>query len=105
MLVAGGDVKPAIDLDRHLQATFDVMNSAPADRPPLFYIAHVAWRHRRTQAALFMPLALQAIMLPLIVLVGTLLGRYRGADWPGSPARCAGIPVEAAEPAGPLRAD
>jgi mannose-6-phosphate isomerase-like protein (cupin superfamily) len=36
MLIAGVG-QPAGDLDRHLQATFDVINSGPAERPPLFW--------------------------------------------------------------------
>jgi len=93
LLVFAGEVGPVADLDRYLQAVFDVLNSGPADRPPLFYMAHVAWRHRRTQCVLFMPRPVQAVVLPLIVLVGTVLGRYRGTDWPGSPARCTAAPV------------
>ena len=91
-LVAEGYARPAGDLDRHLQAAFDVINSGPAGRPPLFYMARVTWRHRRTQAVVVMPRPIQAIMIPLIVLVGTLLGRYRGTDWPGSAAKCRDAP-------------
>ena len=93
MLVAHGVVRPVVDLDVYLSAVFEVLNSGTADRPPLFYIAHAAWRHRRTQCVLFMPRALQTFVLPLIVFVGTLLGRYRGSDWPGAPARCTTAPV------------
>jgi quercetin dioxygenase-like cupin family protein len=96
MLVFEGTVSPLVDFDRYLQATFEVINSGPVDRPPLFYIAHVLWRHRHTQTALLIPRALQSVMLPLIVAIGTLLGRYRGTDWPGAPSRCSGAPnVEA----------
>jgi len=91
-LVAEGYAKPAGDLDRHLQAAFDVINSGRTERPPIFYMAQVTWRHRRTQAVVVMPGPIQAIMIPLIVLVGTLLGRYRGTDWPGSAARCRDAP-------------
>jgi len=97
LLVFAGEVGPVADLDRYLQAVFDVLNSGPADRPPLFYMAHVAWRHRRTQTVLFMPRPLQMIVLPLIVLAGTILGRYRGADWPGSAARVREVPFVAEE--------
>ena len=93
MLVAHGVVRPVVDLDVYLSAVFDVMNSGPANRPSLFYIAHAAWRHRRTQGVLFMPRALQTLVLPLVVFVGTLLGRYRGTDWPGAPSRCVAAPV------------
>ncbi len=92
-LVVDGYATPLVDLDRYLHAVFEVLNAGPAGRPPLFYLAHLAWRHRRTQVVQFMPRPLQAIVLPLIVLVGTLLGRYRGTDWPGAPARCTGVPT------------
>jgi len=82
-----GFATPVVDLDRYLAAAFDVMNSGPAKRPPLFYIAHLAWRHRRTQTVLIAPRWIQAVLFPSIVLVGTLLGRYRGTDWPGCPDR------------------
>src|SRR5262245_45041366 len=91
-LVAEGYVKPVVDLDRLLQAMFEVVNSGPPERPSLFYMAHVMWRHRRTQRMIIMPRPIQAVVIPLIVLVGTLLGRYRGTDWPGSPARCRDAP-------------
>lgn len=96
-LVAEGYVTPLVDLDRYLQAVFDVLNSGPTDRPPLFYMAHVLWRHRRTQGVFLMPPPIQAVVFPLIVLIGTILGRYRGTDWPGSPSRCSDVPLIAGE--------
>lgn len=87
-----GSVRPVVDLDRYLQAIFEVMNAGEADRPSLFYLAHVAQRHRQTQAVLVMPRALQAVLFPLAIALGTLLGRYRGTAWPGCPARCTGAP-------------
>lgn len=50
---------PLVDLDRYLQAVFEIMNAGPAGRPPLFYLAHLAPRHRRTQAVLLMPRPIQ----------------------------------------------
>jgi hypothetical protein len=44
-----------------------------------------------------MPRTLQTIVLPLIVLAGTILGRYRGNDWPGSPERVREVPLVAEE--------
>jgi quercetin dioxygenase-like cupin family protein len=88
-----GHVRPAVDLDRYLQAVFEVMNAGPGNRPPLFYMAHVSLRHRRTQTALVMPRSLQAIVFRVAVALGTLLGRYRGTEWPGCPARCLGAPT------------
>ena len=92
-LMFGGITRPLIDLDIYLHAAFEILNSGPANRPPLFYMAHLAWRHRKTQAVLFAPLRLQAVLLPAIVFVGTIFGRYRGTDWPGCPVRCVAAPL------------
>ena len=62
-----GVTKPLIDLDVYLEAAFDVLNAGPANRPPMFYMAHLAWRHRKTQAVLFAPLWLQKVLVPAIV--------------------------------------
>jgi hypothetical protein len=35
----------------------------------------------------------QAVLFRVIVALGTLLGRYRGTDWPGCPDRCAPAPM------------
>jgi quercetin dioxygenase-like cupin family protein len=87
-----GQVVPVVDLDRYLQAIFAVVNSAPSGKPSLFYIAHVAWRHRRTQALAVPPRPIQRVLFPVIVTLGHILGKYRGNDWPGSPASCPGAP-------------
>jgi quercetin dioxygenase-like cupin family protein len=92
-LVVEGYSKPVVDLDIYLQAVFEVLNRSRADRPSLFYIAHVAWRHRRTQTVLFAPRWLQTVLVPAVVLVGTVLGRYRGSDWPGCPDRLQQAPL------------
>jgi mannose-6-phosphate isomerase-like protein (cupin superfamily) len=91
-LVARGIATPAVDLDRFLQALFEVLNAGEAGRPPFFYLAHVLYRHRKTQTILAMPRLIQSVMLPLAVLVGTALGKYRGTAWPGCPERCVGAP-------------
>lgn len=87
-----GYARPVVDFDRYLQAVFEVMNAGPHGRPPLFYMAHAALRHRHTQAVLILPRPLQAVIFRVIVAVGTVLGRYRGDDWPGCPSRCTGAP-------------
>ena len=96
-LVVEGYAKPAVDLDRYLYAVLEVLNSGTAARPPLFYMAHVAWRHRRTQRVVLMPSPIEAVVLPLIILVGTMLGRYRGTDWPGCPSRAQEAPLVAGD--------
>jgi len=96
LLKLSGRAIPAGDLDRYLQALFAVLNATASGRPPIFYLAHVMWRHRRTQAVTLPPRVIQRIVFPLILLVGRVLGKYRGNSWPGSPASCPGAPeVEA----------
>ncbi len=90
-----GYTRPAVDLDRYLQAVFEVMNAGSANRPPLFYLAHLALRHRRTQTVLVMPPVIQTFVFRMVVGVGTVLGRYRGTHWPGCPTRCTGAPEPA----------
>jgi len=95
LLAFEGYTRPAGDFDRYLQAVFEVMNAGPPNRPPLFYLAHLALRHRRTQTVLVLPPVIQGLLFRAVVFVGTLSGRYRGTQWPGCPARCTG----ASEPA------
>ena len=90
-LVFRGVATPAVDLDRFLQALFEVVNAGGAGRPSLFYLAHVLHRHRRMQLALVMPRLLQRAMFPVVILAGNLLGKYRGTQWPGCPERCTGV--------------
>jgi len=71
---------------------FAVVNASSSGRPPIFYLAHVLWRHRHTQTVALPPKAVQRIVFPLILLLGTALGKYRGTAWPGSPASCTGAP-------------
>ena len=97
LLEFNGRVIPAVDLDRFLQGIFAVVNAGASGRPSIFYVAHVLWRHRHTQAVMVPPRAIQRIVFPLILLVGRVLGKYRGTSWPGSPQSCSGAPeVEAA---------
>lgn len=42
-----GYVRPAVDLDRFLQAIFEVLNAGSTNRPPLFYMAHLPRRRTR----------------------------------------------------------
>jgi hypothetical protein len=92
ILELSGRVVPAVDLDRFLQALFAVLNASASGRPSIFYIAHVLWRHRHTQAVMVPPLMIQRIVFPLVLMVGRILGKYRGDSWPGSPASCTGAP-------------
>ena len=98
-LVFEGFARPIVDFDRWLQALFEVVNAGPPGRPPLFYMAHVLHRHRRTQTPLLMPRLVQGMFFRVIILIGRLLGRYRGSSWPGAPERCPGAPVALRESA------
>ena len=90
-----GRVVPVIDLDRYLQAIFAVANASNSGRPSLFYVAHILRRHRHTQELRAMPMAVQKIVFPVVLLIGHILGKYRGNDWPGAPASCTGAPEAA----------
>jgi hypothetical protein len=97
LLELSGQVVPAVDLDRYLQALFAVLNASSNGRPSIFYLAHVLWRHRDTQLLSAPPRAIQRIVFPVILSIGRILGKYRGSSWPGSPASCPGAPpVDAA---------
>src|SRR5258708_34958934 len=92
-LEVSGRTVPAGDLDRFIQAIFAVVNASPSGRPSIFYLAHVLWRHRRSQTVALPPKAIQRILFPLVLLLGNVLGKYRGTVWPGSPASCTGAPA------------
>ena len=92
LLELSGRVVPAVDLDRYLQAVFAVLNASASGTPSVFYMAHILWRHRHTQSVVAPPRAIQRILFPLVLLVGRILGKYRGYDWPGSPESCTGAP-------------
>lgn len=92
LLEFSGHVTPVVDLDRYLQAVFAVLNAGPSGRPPIFYMAHVMWRHRQTQQLAMPPRLIQRTLIPAIVWIGRLLGKYKGDNWPGSPASCRDAP-------------
>lgn len=92
LLEFSGRAVPAVDLDRYLQAVFAVVNASASTRPSVFYLAHVLWRHRHTQAVMAPPPAIQRIVFPVVLLLGLILGKYRGDSWPGSPESCCGAP-------------
>jgi mannose-6-phosphate isomerase-like protein (cupin superfamily) len=94
LLEISGRAVPANELDRFFQALFAVLDASPSGRPSIFYIAHVLSRHRHTQAVMVPPRAIQRVVFPLVLLVGRVLGKYRGDHWPGSPASCPGAPEE-----------
>jgi len=95
VLEFNGRVTPAVDLDHFLEALFAVLNASTTGRPSIFYLAHVLWRHRRTHAVVTPPMAIQRILFPAVLLIGRVLGKYKGQDWPGCPDSCKGAPWSA----------
>jgi mannose-6-phosphate isomerase-like protein (cupin superfamily) len=93
LLENSGHAVPVVDLDRFLQALFAVLNASPDGRPSIFYLAHVLWRHRDTQLVAVPPPPIQKIVFPILLLIGHILGKYRGSSWPGSPESCPGAPL------------
>jgi quercetin dioxygenase-like cupin family protein len=93
LLEFNGRVVPAVDLDQFLQALFAVLNASATGRPSIFYLAHVLWRHRRTQRVLMPPVAIQRLLFPVVLLIGRVLGKYQGQGWPGCPETCPGAPL------------
>jgi mannose-6-phosphate isomerase-like protein (cupin superfamily) len=77
----------------YLQAVFAVLNAGSNGRPSIFHFAHVLWRHRDTQLISVPPAAAQRIVLPVLLFIGRILGKYRGSSWPGSPESCPGAPL------------
>jgi mannose-6-phosphate isomerase-like protein (cupin superfamily) len=92
LLELSGHAVPAVDLDQYLQALFAVLNASRSGRPSIFYLAHVLWRHRHTQALKTLPVTVQRILFPSVLLVGRILGKYQGTSWPGCPESCNGAP-------------
>jgi quercetin dioxygenase-like cupin family protein len=93
LLQFDGQVVPVVDLDRYLQAVFAVLNASANGRPSIFHFAHVLWRHRDTQLMSVPAPAIQRIVLPVVLFIGRILGKYRGSNWPGSPESCPGAPL------------
>jgi len=69
----------------------------PAPGFLLFYLTHVLWRHRDTQLLSIPPPAIHRILLPVVLIIARILGKYRGSSWPGSPESCPGAPLVGAE--------
>jgi quercetin dioxygenase-like cupin family protein len=98
LLEFNGQVVPVVDLDRYLQAVFAVLNASTNGRPSIFHLAHVLWRHRDTQLMAVPAPAIQRVVLPVVLFIGRILGKYRGSNWPGSPESCPGAPLVDANP-------
>ena len=90
LLELSGRAVPAGDLDRYLQALFAVLNASPGGRPSIFYIAHVSWRHRHTQAGVVPPRIIQRIFSHSFCLSATPWENTAGPAGPVRPNRAQG---------------
>ena len=88
-----GRAIPAGCLDRYLQGVFALVNASPAGKPSFFHMAHLLWRHRHTHSLAKPPMFMQRSLLPFLVFVDWIRGKYRGRDWPAHPLACTGAPL------------
>jgi quercetin dioxygenase-like cupin family protein len=78
-----GYIEPADNIEYFLGAVFDSQRRSGSLRPDPFEAAYLTRRYRSEYAMLAIPAAVQRLVFPLLVAVGTLLGRYgRYADAP-----------------------
>jgi quercetin dioxygenase-like cupin family protein len=92
---AGGDalrctgfIEPADNIEYFLAGLYDATRRGGGARPDPFDTAFLARRYRSEFAMHAIPAAVQRLVFPLVVAVGTLLGRYRRyADAPAPLAR------------------
>jgi|SRR5687767_8407378 len=80
-----GHLHPADNVEYILTEAFASARRRGAAGPGLFDIAFLATRYRSEYAMVEVPLAIQRIVFPMVVVVGKLLGKYeRYADAPAA---------------------
>ena len=68
---------PPDNIEFFLTSMFDAQKRGKRGRPEFFDAAFLAWRYRSEYTLFDIPRLVQKIAFPAIVLVGTLLGKYR----------------------------
>lgn len=68
---------PPDNIEFFLTSIFDAQKRGKGGRPEIFDAAFLAWRYRSEYTLFDIPPLVQKIAFPAIVLVGTLLGKYR----------------------------
>jgi quercetin dioxygenase-like cupin family protein len=86
-LVTTGWCKPADNIEFFLGAIFSSMKSTRKGRPDIFDAAYLTRRYQTEYAMLAIPAPVQRIVFPIVVLIGTLLGKYK--KFADAPAPCA----------------
>ena len=81
-------VSPPGNVEFFLTAMFDAQKRGKNGRPDIFDSAYLAWRYRSEYAMLEIPSLVQKLVFPVIVMIGTALGKYRKyADAPAPRTR------------------
>lgn len=70
-------VQPPDNIEFFLTEIFAAQKRGKGGRPDLFDSAFLIWRYRTEYGMFVVPALVQKIVFPIVVLVGTLLGRYR----------------------------
>ncbi|HEX6063259.1 MAG TPA: cupin domain-containing protein [Longimicrobiales bacterium] len=76
-LICESYCSPPDNIEFFLTSIFDAQKRGQRGRPEIFAAAFLAWRYRSEYTLFDMPRLVQKIAFPAIVLVGTLLGKYR----------------------------
>jgi mannose-6-phosphate isomerase-like protein (cupin superfamily) len=76
-LVTTGWCKPADNIEFFLGAIFASVKSTGKGRPDIFDAAYLTRRYRSEYAMLAIPMPVQRIVFPIVVIIGTLLGKYK----------------------------
>ena len=72
-----GYVRPADNLEYFLSEIFASQRRNGGRRPALFDVAFLTWRYRSEFAMMELPAFARHVVVPVLVAIGTLLGKYR----------------------------
>ena len=75
-LCCTGWAKPPHNIEYFLSAIFDSMKRSGRQRPGLFDAAFLLTRYRSEMYMLAIPAAVQRVAFPVLLAIGTLLGKY-----------------------------
>ena len=76
-LRAKGYIEPPDNIEYFLGQLFASTKASGGQRPNPFDAAFLVWHYRSEFALLAVPAVVQRVVFPLMVVVGTLLGRFR----------------------------
>jgi mannose-6-phosphate isomerase-like protein (cupin superfamily) len=76
-LVCTGYIEPADNIEFFLGAIYDAVKHANGGAPSLFDMAFLTTRYRSEFSMVAIPAVVRRIVFPLVVALGTVLGKYR----------------------------